>query len=255
MESKFVHDDGEIQMIATDVIASGEVRQLLDGRAAVREGLQAAAIGDMATWITEGIFKFASASATTFAKGTPVVWDASANLAVPFTAAINASEDFYLGIAVAAKVATELDVTVDLNAVPYQTGVLQSMVFEFVCATDTTVHTLIPAAWNKRGLVILGAYGLVTEAFAGGSQDQGIVTIKDTATSPNTICTLTPTDGGADSLNDVVAGTNPVLGAATGAAVISVAAGLGVTGTVTQVVAGGSAAGKLRVFVLAATLV
>jgi predicted RecA/RadA family phage recombinase len=255
-EALFRQMTGQIQEIATGDVASGEVVWLEDGRAAVRDGLQAAASGDAVTYVTEGHFALASAAATTFSKGDPVFWDASANQAVAASVAIDGADDFYLGLAVKAKVNGDTTVLVDLNAIPFAQGVIQSFVYEFDCETgkDAAVHTLIPAKWNKRGLVILGCYGLVSEVYAGGDQDQGIVTIKDSEAAPNTLSTLTVSDGGGDAANDVVIGINPVIGVATGAAVKTVAAGKAVTGAVTQATAGAGAAGKMKVFVLAALL-
>jgi hypothetical protein len=105
---------------------------------------------------------------------------------------------------------------------------------------------------NLRGLLVLGAYGVVTEAFAGDTQDQGVITILDE--SDNALATLTVSDNGADGIGDVIVGTNPVIGASTGDAVKTVAAGEYVDCKCTQAVTGASKAGKMKVYILAIPL-
>jgi len=243
---------GEYEEAAGAAVSAGEVSQLSDGRAAVYSGANAAESGDIVAKVTEGFFDVACASGVTFSKGDEVYWDASANTAVAADDGLDGSADFYLGVASRAKVSGELFVRVELNEGFKR---LRPFVYEFDCETgvDTDAHTLIPASMNPTGLLSLGVYGVITEQMAGSSQDQGIVTIADSG--PNTIGTLTPSDSAADAIGDVIVGTSPVLGASTGAAIKTVAAGLSVTGQVTQVTAGGSPAGKYRVYVLATPLV
>ncbi len=260
-EGNFSKDECSIDAaVATLAAAGGEIRIQADGRAGVREGAASIAVGDVASWRVEGQIDVDSASATTFAVGAPVFWDASANLAVPPAVTLDGSADFYLGRAVKAKIATELKVRVDLNA-PGGPGaslgvgpILRSFIYEFDCETgiDAAAHTLIPAWANPNGILILGVYGIVSEVFGGGSEDQAVVTVSDSAASPNAIATLTPSNAGADALKDVIAGASqaPLFGAATGVLMVTVAAGLAVTGAVTTPTSGGSAAGKMKVFVL-----
>lgn len=250
LEAMFVKNSDVIDETATAATVGGEVLQLASGLAAVRTGLKAAATGDAIGCQVEGIFDFASASATTITKGNPVYWNATTNLAVAGASTLS-GVCFYIGLAIKAKIATELTVRVDLNAaIPGTWPAPWPAIYEFDCETgvDAAVHTFIPAAQNLRGLIVLGVYGIVTEVFA-GTEDQGIVTIKDTATSPATLATLTAANATADALNDVLAGTTNLLGAASGSAVTVVAAGLGITGQVTQATTG-SATGKMKVFVL-----
>ena len=61
---------------------------------------------------------------------------------------------------------------------------------------------LIPAALNKNGLLIMSLKGQVTEIVNAGSTAP-IITIRDGASSPNTLGTLTATD--ADAIGDYVA--------------------------------------------------
>lgn len=112
---------------------------------------------------------------------------------------------------------------------------------------------LIHPTENQNGLMVLTAFGLVTETFAGDTQDQGIVTLEDTDGSD--ICTFTPSDAGADAVNDVIAPSGGVpLGVAavaTGALMVPVAAGKGVQGLVSQLTSGASEQGAMKVFVMA----
>lgn len=100
---------------ASGALASGEIIKLADDRAAVVAGLQAKASGDAYAVYTSGVFDVVSASAVEFAAGEAVYWDASENTAIVVGSA--AVGDFVVGLAVEAKAAGALVVTVDLNAV------------------------------------------------------------------------------------------------------------------------------------------
>ncbi len=258
-EATHLQSSDSHRIVAGGALSAGEVVQLADARAAFVAGLQAIASGDPCNQTQRGLAKVASASGTTFSKGDPVYWDASANLAVAPALTLDGSADFYVGTAHKAKVSGETVVEVDLNAQPLLPAIPQPTVFEFDCedGADETggtknIHVLIPANANKRGLLILGAYALVTEVFGGATEDQGIVTITDG--SGNTICTLTATDAGADAANDVIVGTSDLFSATTGDAAKVVAAGVTVRGQVTQETSGAGKAGKMKVYVLATPL-
>lgn len=253
--------DGDChRSVASSALSAGEIGQLADSRAAFVAGLQAIASGDHVEHCHRRIVAVASASGTTFAKGDPVIWDASANLAVVPGLTVDGSADFYLGVAHKAKVSGQTVVEVDLNAHPLLPGIPKPFVFEFdsedgedESASTKIIHELIPANQNKFGWLVLAVYGIVTEAFAGASQDQGIVTITDG--DGTSICTLTPTDGGADAIGDVIVGTGKVLGGTTGDAVKTVAAGKSIRAQVTQETSGAGKAGKMKVYVLVMPLV
>lgn len=244
------NESDTLWVTASTTVYSGDPVQLEDGRAGVKAGLETASSGDLMSVDVNGIFDIVSASATLFSKGDEVWWDSSASQAVPASGTLSTS-DFYLGIADAAKVNGELAVRVDLNA----TVALRPIVHEFDCETgvDATEHILVPAVQNSNGLVLELAYGIVTEVFAGGDEDQGIVTIKDTA--DNVLATLTPSNAGADATGDVVIGTAKLFGGATGDAVKTIAKGVGIKAAVTQATAGAGAAGKMRVYLKLTPLV
>jgi len=245
MEAVYKQDFGRLDHTPSSALDVGEVISLDDGRAAVAASDIAASV--QGAGYTRGVFDFASASATTFSLGDPVWWDISDNLAV--TAPTEAA-DLYLGLCVKAKVATETVVRTELGARPtWGNGVIQSRVVEVDCgAAQAAPQNLVPAAWNPNGLILLGAYGIVTEQFAGDTEDQGIITVEDS--DGTDLCTLTPSDAGADALNDVVVGTLDLFSATTGDAAKLVGAGKGVQALLSQAASGTGAAGKMKVVAL-----
>ncbi len=62
-------------------------------------------------------------------------------------------------------------------------------------ATDAYLD-LIPASLNANGMIVMAIKGLATEIVASDSTD-AIITIRDGASSPNTLGTLTVSDGDA----------------------------------------------------------
>jgi hypothetical protein len=104
---------------------------------------------------------------------------------------------------------------------------------------------IIPAGVLRVGAHVVSGHGMVTEVMVGSSQDQGVITIYDT--DDNAIMTLTPTDAAADAIGDIVLGT--VNRPATGTALIPIATLKGVYAKVTTACAGGTPAGKERVYI------
>lgn len=149
-------------------------------------------------------------------------------------------------------------VRVDAGAFGGPAPQIVSAAAELDCETGQSPQSavVIPAAWNTGGLLIEECVGVVTEAFGGATQDQGIVALRDTDDTALNV-TLTPSDGGVDAVNDVIvaAGTNKTAErAATGDPGAVVAAGKGVKAVVTQATTGSGAAGKVRVIVKAVRL-
>lgn len=251
MESRYIKSGDVLDYTPGSALTAGDVLQLEDGRAAV--AVRDIAAGTAGSVRTRGVNAFLSASGTTFSKGDQAWWDSSANLAI---ATPGEAADFFLGSCEVAKVSGETEVFVRMNECPeFKNGVIHSRVIEVDTETgvQAAAQNIVPAAWNKLGLILLAAYGLVTEVFGGASQDQGIVTIEDS--DGTDLCTLTPSDGGADAAGDVIVGTAKILGATTGDAVKTVAAGKGVQALVSQATSGAGAAGKMKVFALFASLV
>jgi predicted RecA/RadA family phage recombinase len=255
-EATYNKDAAVKKFVATATADSGEIQQLEDGRACFITGLVAVAIGDTQGMQDRGIVAVDTAAATTFAKGDEVVWDASASLAVAKGLTMNGDADFRLGICVETCTNTQTKVQVDLNATAPGNGApLEPVVFEFDCQTgvDATAHVLIPAEQNPNGLVITHSFGLVTEVFAGDGEDQGVITISDE--SNNAICTLTPTNAGADAIADYILGVQAQSTATGAATILQVAAGEYVDAAVTTPTSGAGAAGKMKVYIEAIPLV
>lgn len=197
-------------------------------------------------------YKKDGTSGPTFAVGDTIVWDASAGLAVALANNHDASVDMPVAVCVKAA-ATDEDFVVGM---PLQVldryAVLRPFVIEFDHA-DTGSSVLIPAWMNRHGLVIEQIYAIVTEAPAGSTEDQMVITVSDE--SDNALSTLTTTDTTPDAAGDVIIGTNGLWGASTGDALPkTVAAGEYVDAAVTQATEG-TPAGKLKVYVVCRPLV
>ena len=94
-EGIYFRDSNDVRVTCDAAVASGEVRQLKDGRAAVFKGQNAAASGDPTAWATAGVYKMPkTASAFVPLEGGRAYWDHSANV-VNFEK-VN-DRDFYLG--------------------------------------------------------------------------------------------------------------------------------------------------------------
>lgn len=234
-------------------LAAGVPVRLPDGRVGVTRSAMAA--GEQGAVAVVGLFDVDAASATVFAVGDEVWYDASAGQAVLATDAnLDADLDYRLGVCAVAKANGDSQVGVDLNgaAQPVDSIVLE---YEFDVATGgtgTSPVTLLDPEANQTGLLIEEIYAEITEAMAGSTEDQGVVVIKDTDASPATLATLTPSDAAADAVGDLVAGYFLAAGS-TGDALKKVAAGDGITGTISQETAG-TPAGKMRVRIKARPL-
>jgi predicted RecA/RadA family phage recombinase len=240
-------DPHTVDYTPSAAVTAGDAIQLPDGTVGISNNdIAASALGALQIG---GIAKVSAASATTWSDGDDLWYDVSATNAVKKSLTLDGSTDFYLGVAVGAKVS---GTTVGYVRINQSRPSPDPIVFEFDCQTgvDTDPHVLIPAEMNPNGLLILGVYAVVTEQFA-GTEDQGIVTVSDE--SDNAIATLTASDAGADAVNDIIVGYSAPA-ASTGDAAKIVAAGEFVDAAVTQVTTG-SAAGKMKVYVQAVPLV
>lgn len=223
-------------------LATGEIIPLGDGRAGVVK--KAIDVSENATgrvW-TEGIFTVLKDTGITITEGDYVWWDTADDTATLSSLGDNV---YLLGMALAdaASGATSCRVLLNAGRLMPRQGVY---VFDCESGVDAATHILVPAAFNPTGFLITGVYGLVTEVFGGASQDQGIVTVEDT--DGTDIATLTPSDSGADVVNDIISGYS-AYAASTGAAAKVVAANKGIRGVITQATSGAGAAGKMKVYV------
>lgn len=118
-EAIYRQASGLVDYTAGSDLSAGWVFQLADKRAAilaadVKSGKKVGAY-------TQGIVDIAAASGTTFSAGDEVYWDESAGACIARSSA-DLTADFFLGVAVVAKVSGELFVAVDLNAGRKTTG-------------------------------------------------------------------------------------------------------------------------------------
>lgn len=249
MGLQFIQEGENVNHTPASALYAGDPIRLADGRVGV-------AVTDIPANTTGalrvcGIFEGDANSSDTWNKGDDLVWDYSASKIIKKSLVLDGSADLPLGPAQAAKTNGQTRARAQLNGAPLNQGVVvQELVFEFDCETgvDAATHVFVPAEKNPFGFVLLHAFALVTEAFGGASEDQGIVTIEDT--DGTDLCTLTPSNAGADATGDMVIGTKKLLGGTTGDAAGLVAAGKGVRGVITQATSGAGAAGKMKVYIL-----
>lgn len=238
------------EITLTGTVEHGSIVKLADGQAGVVQESMGGVSGDRVAVNTRGIFDVPKASATTFADGAEVWLDASTGLAILASAAVIGT-DFRLGKAYGAGASGSTHVSVDFNATRALQGPVASLTPAVEIAgadgSSTDPITLLDASDNPNGCLVFAAFGRVTEAPAGASEDQMALTAKDTAETPNTLFTLT-TSATPDALDDVIQASGGVIsGASSGAAITVLPAGVGVTATLTQPTAGAGAAGKLAV--------
>lgn len=245
--------EGEtVQHTHASAVSAGDPVRMSDGRIGVAcTDIAAATEG---SYRVVGIFEGDANSADTWSKGDIVVYDASTGKLVKAALTLDGSADLVLGPATQAKANGQTKARCALNEGPRNQGVItQAVVYEFDCedGVDADAHVLIPAEQNPHGLLLLGVFGVVTEQFAGGSQDQGIVSVRYDTTA---VSTLTASDGGADAIGDVIVGTLSLVAASTGAVAPVIPAGKAVNGIVSQATSGSSVAGKMKVYIVAQPL-
>ena len=135
-----------------------------------------------------------------------------------------------------------------------QPGPIFNRVTPAMTVTAANIALLVHPTENQNGLLVWGAYGLVTTLWAGGDEDQAQITLKDTAGTTLGIV-LTGANGGA-AVGTLMVATKTVFdaAAAAGDAIVIAPAGLGIQAVVTQVTAGAGAAGAAKVGVIAAPI-
>lgn len=114
--------------------------------------------------------------------------------------------------------------------------------------TGLNIVPIIHPSENHNGLVIVHAFAVITEAFT-GTEDQGVVTLEDTAGTDSGI-TFTPSDGGADAINDLIpaVGATSIVGTL-GLLMVPIPADKGLQAIVTTVTTD-SAAGIIKIGVI-----
>jgi predicted RecA/RadA family phage recombinase len=153
IRAAFVQCDDNLPYTPAAALDGGSVVLLPDGRVGVT--LTAIAAGILGSVVTEGILDFNSASATVFAEGEDVFWDATNFLAVP---AGDANASYRVGRAIRAKVSGDLVVRVNINQAS-GLALRQVITANGTAVTNTTTETVmasfaIPAGALKQGRII-----------------------------------------------------------------------------------------------------
>lgn len=192
-DATFVRSRDNNKVTLAAAAAAGEVRQLADGRAAVLEGLNAAASGDVRTFVTTGKFTMTKTSGVVLLDGGRAYWDHSAN-AVTFRK-VN-DRDFYLGRIVGDAASAGTECVVDLNVDPP---------YDLDLARDPYLTTLV-------GTAVAGAFGYPVRL--GGAQ-----IFELTATNEAQKVDALSVDGFAKGANAIIEGAFRVLSDGSGSAV------------------------------------
>ena len=259
IEAAFVIEGEKLPFTAAADYEGGDVIEAADDRAGVVVSDVDYSVNATGQIYVNGVFDFTKASGVTFTAGQEVWWDRSGNTAINRssmdTTAADDAEDFYVGIATKAAASGDNYVRTALNAmkVVANAGLIHGLVPEVDCEVDSAAELLLPSAWNKNGVIFYDCFGLVTEAFDGDGEDQGIVTVSDE--DDNALGTITAADAEADAVGDIVACTNAAVRAADGAAAKTVAAGKYIDCACTQNTSGTDKAGKFKVHLIVAPLI
>jgi len=115
-EAVRIRDHNDRRTIAAAAVATGEIWQLPDGRAAYYNGLDAAAANDFTEWQTDGTVEVTKTASIVILDGQPVFWDHSANSAT--FEPVN-DRDFFLGTAVGDWASADTTGKVNLNCKPH----------------------------------------------------------------------------------------------------------------------------------------
>lgn len=114
-DARYVRNWNEYRLTADAAVATGEVWQLPDGKAAVYTGLNAGNSGDKVNFETSGHHTVTKTSGVVITAGQPVYWDHSANSA---TYAPASDKDFFIGSAVGDAASGDTTLVVNLNKWP-----------------------------------------------------------------------------------------------------------------------------------------
>lgn len=119
MDATLVRGEHDRQVASAAAASNpGEVWQLPDGRAAVRQGSAGASSGDRLAFTTTGQHTVTKTASQVWLDGDPIWWDHSANSATAIPRMGAGDRDFYLGTAVGDAAAADVTGAVNLNVQP-----------------------------------------------------------------------------------------------------------------------------------------
>lgn len=240
----------EAAFITSAAVESGDFVASPDGRIGIARSLDGVAAGDRVVADIYPEADIVKAAGTTFAAGDPVYFNFATGLAVttPPAGSSSTARCPLVGVCVKAPVTNATVVLTKLNT-PLG-GSQAALLGTFVTPTvtvdhaDTTKYPVVDASQNLNGLMILGAWGKVTEQPAGASEDQLGVSLYDS--DDNLLLTLL-TSATPDAVGDIVVPATTPLSAASGAVMVGeIPAGKGAYWAVSQATAGSGLAGGLR---------
>lgn len=117
-EGILVRCDEEYRKTNVAAVTAGEVHQLANGRAGVRQGLRDGLAGEASTYLDEGQYRFPKTTGMEFLDGGQVFWNWATNK-TSFRK-VN-SRDFFLGTAVGNAASGDTDHVVNVNVQPWYT--------------------------------------------------------------------------------------------------------------------------------------
>lgn len=106
------------RVVVAAAVATGEIRQLANGRAGVYTGLKGADAGDNSNFTMEGKYTVTKAASQVWIDGGPIWWDHSANAATCIPRMGAGDRDFFLGTAVGDATSAATTGVVNLNVQP-----------------------------------------------------------------------------------------------------------------------------------------
>lgn len=154
-DATIVRGRDDIRVTTAAAVASGEVWQMKDGRVAVYQGLNAAAIGDRSAFSTTGQHVLTKTATMVLLDGGRAYWDHSAN-AVHYKK-VN-DRDFYLGRVVGDAASADITCTVNLNVdPPPDIDVLRDAALSVATGTSAAGGFGLPGVYGgARGLLLTG---------------------------------------------------------------------------------------------------
>lgn len=164
-EAVRVREPRENRLTLAAAVATGEVYQLPNGRAAVYTGLTGQSADERANFDDEGQFTVQKTASQVWLDGDPIWWDRSAGTATCLEPLGSSDRDFYLGTAVGDASSSATTGVVDLNKHP--SWIIDStrdngdtvVVKTVVGSTTVEVPNL-----RQQGGMLVGNFGTTAEA-------------------------------------------------------------------------------------------
>lgn len=142
-DATYIRGENDNRLEAAAAVASGEVWQLPNGRAAVKVGANAAASGDTVRFTDVGKHTVTKTASQVWIDGGPIWWDHSANAATCIPPLVTGDRDFFLGCAVGDAASADVTGAVDFNVQPVYEIDLQRDQFDAVIVKTVVGSTTV----------------------------------------------------------------------------------------------------------------